>query len=133
MKVQESVSRREYLRAQADTVNTEERSKLDTTPVEVPLEMTRPPTIKEELQRYVRYEVSKIGQEEGFETFEEADDFEEEDLPEWSSEYELLDMEDEVPESLDGEPSEEEGTADRPVPPTDPAATGSDPPPPAQE
>ena len=58
--------------------------------------MDRAPTLKEELQRYVRYvhHVEKQGQ--GFETFEEADDFLEDDPePDWESQYELMQMDDE--------------------------------------
>ena len=57
----------------------------------------KPPTLKEELQRYVRYEVSRIGQAEGYESFEEFDDFtEDEPEPDWSSEYEMSDMQEEA-------------------------------------
>lgn len=66
---------------------------LDTTPVEVPLEFRKPPTLKEEMQRYVRYEISKIGEESGFSSFEEEDDFDiSEEEPDWASEYEMTEM-----------------------------------------
>lgn len=85
---------------------------LDTTPVEVPVEFQKPPTIKEELQRYVRYEVSRIGQDEGFASFEEEDDFELEDGDDDTdllSEHQVLELapEEGESESLDGAPAQE--------------------------
>ena len=52
---------------------------LDRTPVEVPFDFRAPPSIKEELQRYVRYYVSDIAREAGLGSFAEEDDFEIED------------------------------------------------------
>ena len=131
------VARREFLLKEAEATNKAEKAKLDVTPVEVPLEYRHPPTIKEELQRYVRYEISRLGEKEGFETFEEADDFEMDDVeePDWESEFEVVDMEDELPVSLDGAPSPEEAeAADRPASETDSAAPAAESePPPAKE
>ena len=75
-------------------------------PVELPIGYDRPPTIREELQRYVRFELSREASRTGeFETFEEADDFEPEDgETDWSSEYELTELQEEEPVSLDGDP-----------------------------
>lgn len=89
--------RREFLEAQARANAMEDT---DPTPVEVPPFYTRPPTIREDLQRYVRYEVNRAAQTSGFETFEEADDFGDDiedfdDLPDWDSEYELTPMQEE--------------------------------------
>ena len=73
---------------------------VDVTPVEVPAYYKAPLTIKQELQRYVRYELSKQAQQEGFETFKEFEDYElepeDEDEPEWASEYEFSEMDEEV-------------------------------------
>lgn len=65
----------------------------DPRPVEVPLGYTRPPSLQEEIKRFVRNELSLRAREQGVETFEEADDFdipEEED--EFVSEYEVQEM-----------------------------------------
>lgn len=70
----------------------------DPTPVEVPPFYTRPATLKEELQRYVRFEVSRAAHSSGFETFEEADDFgieDDDDLEDWDSEYQLTQLQEE--------------------------------------
>ena len=125
-------SRREVLAEQARQVSAAEQAKLDVTPVEVPLEFRNPPSIKEELQRYVRYEISRIGQEEGYESFQEADDLEEEDEPEWTSQYEVVDMEPESEESLDGTstpPTAEAGEEPASSPASDAQAAEADSPP----
>ena len=68
----------------------------DGTPVELPVDHDRAPTLKEELQRYVRFVHHQVSQEEHFETFQEADDFTEEDPePDWESQYELVELQDE--------------------------------------
>ena len=70
----------------------------DPTPVEVPPFYSRPPTLKEDLQRYVRYEVNRAATNSGFESFEEADDFgidDDDDLEDWDSEYQLTQMQEE--------------------------------------
>ena len=48
----------------------------DPTPVEIPAGFSRPESLEAMVQRMVRTRVSDIAAEEGFETFEEADDFE---------------------------------------------------------
>lgn len=48
---------------------------LDQTPVNVPLGFKRPMTLNERMKQMVREEASRIAQEHGAETFEEADDF----------------------------------------------------------
>ena len=49
-----------------------------------------PPTLKQQIQDYVRTAVSAQAAEDGFETFSEADDFEDEEPePPWVSEYEM--------------------------------------------
>lgn len=68
----------------------------DKTPVELPLGYERPPTIQEIIQRYVRIE-SRRAEEQGFETFDEANDFEVEEGNEDINfvGHEVQDMEDE--------------------------------------
>lgn len=46
----------------------------DPRPLEMPAGLTRPPTIEEQIQRYVRGALSRMASEQGAETFEEADD-----------------------------------------------------------
>lgn len=78
---------------------------LDPTPME--LAVQAPPSIRQLVQQHVRQELSRQFQAAGLETFEEADDFEEEDPePEFISRFEVRDMppEPHVPrETLDGE------------------------------
>lgn len=69
----------------------------DPTPVEVPLGYRRPPTLQEEISRIVRQQMSQQAAAEGFETFEEADDFEVDDDPDPLSAYEMLEMAPEGP------------------------------------
>lgn len=89
----------------------------DPTPVEMPLGFRRPPTLQEEIQRIVRIQMSQQAQEHGFESFEEADDFEVDDDPDPLSAYEVLEM---APEG----PTASETESGRPVatPPPAPAA-----------
>lgn len=54
------------------------REILDSRPVEIPSGMKRPETLTETIQRMVRTNFSKIAESQGFESFEEAHDF---DLP----------------------------------------------------
>lgn len=62
----------------------------DDTPVEMPLGFTRPLTIEERIARAIRGHMSQMAAEEGFETFEEANDFTEEGEDEMPvSEHEL--------------------------------------------
>lgn len=89
------LSRREWLEQQARANAAEDT---DPTPVEVPPFYTRPPTIKEDLQRYVRYEVSRAAQDSGFESFDEANDFgieTDDELDDWDSQYQLTPLQEE--------------------------------------
>lgn len=63
----------------------------DPTPIEVPAGARRPETLQEMVRRFMRVEMSKAGQAEGFESFEEADDFDVGDDDDLKSEYELDD------------------------------------------
>lgn len=55
--------------------NAEGKEVLDTTPVARNIPWSRPLTIQEQIQRYIRMEMSRDASEHGNETFEEADDF----------------------------------------------------------
>lgn len=48
---------------------------LDDTPVAIPVRITRPPTRFDEIRSLVRGTMSQVAQEQGFESFEEANDF----------------------------------------------------------
>lgn len=54
---------------------------LDPTPVEMPLQWSRPPTLQEQIKAFVRRELSEQAAAAGAETFDEADDFDIEDDP----------------------------------------------------
>lgn len=69
----------------------------DPTPVEIPVHMKRPPTLQEQIQMFVRTELSRRADEVGLETFEEADDFDVGDSDDLASPYEISEMADEVP------------------------------------
>lgn len=110
----------------------------DPTPVEVPLGFKRPPTLQEEIQRIIRAQLSEHAQSRGFETFEEADDFNIDEDPDPLSPYEVTEMQQEAafaPEVLDpnavpNAPQQGSGAPQPPVatpvaPPAQPAQNGS--------
>lgn len=73
----------------------------DPRPVELPTGLRVRPTLQEEIQRYIRAEMSLRARDQGMETFEEANDFDIED--DWEpidddSPYTLRDM---IPEPFD--------------------------------
>lgn len=63
----------------------------DPTPLEMPAGISRPLTIEEQIQRYVRGHLSRMAADQGQETFEEADDFElaDEDPEDFLTPYEV--------------------------------------------
>lgn len=77
---------------------------VDATPVEVGVQPRV--TFEDQVKRYVREELARRVSEEGAETFEEADDFDvPEEEPDFVSQYEMTDMEEEfVPEQPEPEP-----------------------------
>lgn len=60
----------------------------DPTPVAVPLNYKHPPTLEDQMRRYIRSEVSRMAEQDGEESFEEADDFDVGDDFDPSSPYE---------------------------------------------
>lgn len=62
---------------------------VDNAPIEVPLEWREPPSLQEEIRRYIRVEMSRAAAENGHETFEEANDLEFSDDDDFSSASEL--------------------------------------------
>jgi hypothetical protein len=90
---------------------------LDATPIELPLSLRPPPTMREMMQQIIRQEMSFAAQAAGSETFEEANDFDIDDeddvLPFSIHEDETRQMIEEIEEKLDGNP-------DTPKPPGEP-------------
>lgn len=71
---------------------------VDSTPLEIPLGMKRPPTMQEQIQRILAGErAQRYMQEHDLETPEEADDFDIDDDPEPVSQYEFHEMIEEIP------------------------------------
>lgn len=84
----------------------------DPTPVAMPAGLSKPESMQDMIRRFVRLEASRAAEASGYESFEEADDFEPDDveLDDIQSPYVTpVDMvaEDgpEGPESIDGNPS----------------------------
>lgn len=62
---------------------------LDPTPVSIPLNFKRPVPLNERIKQMVRDEASLLARENGYETFDEADDFDtDDDLPDPRSPWE---------------------------------------------
>ncbi len=103
------------------------KSVVDPMPHELASPEYRPPTLREQIQNAIRSEMSIIAQDRGLETFEEADDFTEDDpeaMPPTIYEQALMGPEND--ESLDGEnieaPEEPPKPSDEETPtPTTPA------------
>lgn len=110
--IEKAMARKEWLAQQAQANGKEDT---DPTPVEVPLHFRNPPTIKQELQRYVRYELHKAASDAGFSTFEEEDDFDiDDEEPEMRMDSPYMLTEEQVEgdyQRLDGLP---DSGADRP-------------------
>lgn len=68
---------------------------LDKTPVEVPL--VRPKTMQERIDEQIRWALERQAEKDGFESPEEAFDFDVDEDPDPVSKYELSDMQDETP------------------------------------
>lgn len=86
----------------------------DPRPVEWPLGLKAPLSIQDEIKRYVRAELSQAAGGAGFETFEEADDFDVDDEELLTSPYELQEMQEERPlvakQEAPQAPAEQNGT-----------------------
>jgi hypothetical protein len=86
----------------------------DQTPLEAPFAVRKPESIEDMIRRFVRTEASRIAEKEGYESFEEADDFSEDPDDEVEDPYsqyyvhetEMAPLDSETPESLDGSPGE---------------------------
>lgn len=62
---------------------------LDDTPVALPVRWRRPVPLAETIRRMVKQQLSLAASDQGFESFEEADDFDVDDDPEIKTQYEL--------------------------------------------
>lgn len=127
---------RYYLRAQYDVHG---REVADQSRMELPSGWERPETLAEQIRRMVRTEFSRHAEAAGFESFEQADDFEvDEDGGEFVSPYEMREMSPEGPvETLDGEqargvaPPPEKRPTEAPEPVSGHSEGGGSPPSPA--
>lgn len=61
----------------------------DSRPVEMPLNFRRPLSLNEQIQRMIREQLSQAADQQGFETFEESDDFDVDEEEEPESPHEL--------------------------------------------
>lgn len=69
----------------------------DPTPVEVPVRFRGVPSLQDDIRRMVRAEISRAASEQGFESFEEADDFDVDDGEgEFITPYELSPLQEEA-------------------------------------
>ena len=97
--------------------------KLDLTPIAIPIGNKKPLSLQEEIQRFIRSEISENAESKGEETFEEADDFEEEN-PETLdlSNYEFPEIQEdyiEAPQAPQEGDIPDEAPADQPAPPAE--------------
>lgn len=71
----------EVLRSAADRLNSRGEEIPDPQPVSIPIEMRRPETSDERIRRIIAHSASMEARRQGFESFEDADDFDIEDDP----------------------------------------------------
>lgn len=83
---------------------------LDDTPVAIPARLSRAETLTEQVRRLIREEASRAAQAAGFETFEEADDFEIEDDYDPRSPHELT-----LEQELEGYGDTADGSGENPA------------------
>lgn len=67
----------------------------DPTPIEVPLNFRRPPSLTERIKSIIAHQLSQQAAETGAETFEEANDFDVDEDPDFHSPYEVLELQEE--------------------------------------
>jgi hypothetical protein len=97
------------------------KEKPDLRPVEIPLGLDRPPSLKEEMQMYIRQQFSQLAEEHNLGSFEEEDDFDidDDDLPysKYEQTEEMMNMK---PEENLVDYSVDEPTGSKDEPETDP-------------
>lgn len=91
----------------------------DPTPVEIPVGHSRPLTLREEMMRFIRQEMSQQAKADGHETFEEFDDLDvpDDEEPDMSTPYtvEYITLKDEEGALLLDPTEEDEKGAERPT------------------
>ncbi len=93
--------------------NSVQKEPVDPLPHELAHPELRPPTLREQIQTAIRSEISLAAEAKGYDTFDQADDFQEDDPDHQAlTAYEMVLMTPENDETLDG-------------PPPEPAAAGS--------
>jgi len=102
--------------------------KVDNTPVEMPTRLRLPQTRTDQIRAFIRQELSMVAQDQGHETFEEADDLEPDDEDSTPfTRYEELELEPPArPEKTP--PSLQTGSAPSGAAPADPAPPSEVPP-----
>lgn len=90
----------------------------DPRPMEMPVGLRKPESMEDMIRRFVRVEASRIAQNEGMETFEEADDFEveDDDFSDAPTQYMVPEVGPEGPETLDGVVQGKPGSESKPDP-----------------
>ncbi len=124
--------RKSYRQILAERIWTED---LDTTPMAAPVGADRPMTLQEEIQRFIKTEISQAAEDKQMETFEEADDFEEDDPDHVDlTPYNLTQLQEEEPLPLDVPEETTQAPQEADLPETDTSDPDADavPPPPAQ-
>lgn len=113
------------------TPSNDGREYLDDTPIELGLDANRPPSLHEEMRRFITEEVSRQAESTGHSSFEEEDDFTD-DEENFITPYTLTEMQDEAP--LEEQPPSEPKVDSPPdealtVAPENPADPSAAPPP----
>lgn len=88
-------------------------------PMEIPLDLQRVESMDERIKRILKTEISMKAAEHGYDTFDEANDFEVTDDFEReveSSKYDVVEMQEEFPESLVATNRENEDAGGEPAP-----------------
>lgn len=110
-----------------------DKEPVDPVPHELANPALAPPTLREQIQQSIRSELSLLAEDRGLESFDEADDFEE-DEPEADplTAYEMVMMTPESDETLDG-PAEPAATEAETPPASDTSDPASGSPEPSEE
>ncbi len=100
---------------------------LDPTPIEIPVGFQKAEPLRDSIKRMVKEEFSVAAERSDMETFEEADDFENEEEDEFLTPYTVMEMTDELESELIQDP-----LGEKPPPEEEEEKTEVDPDPPKQ-
>lgn len=101
----------------------------DPTPVAI-ADTEEPLSLRDEMRRFIREEISRTAAQDEFETFEESDDFEiEDDGPDLATQYTVLELVPDIGLQSDDLEGEEPATAVEESPTTDAGSSHESPPP----